>query len=234
MNEQKLKSGSILTSVLLIVFVLVGVILATPKLFDNKNLGKYDSSKRIASFNGKEYLVPPEIVIPKYLKDALLTDTDDGTDTNILGSSSKKNKEKRIEIDLSEQKLFAYEGDKQKMKFDVSTGKWAETPTGEYRIWSKLKYTLMTGGLKENNTYYYLPNVPYTMYFYQGYGIHGTYWHDNFGHPMSHGCVNMRTSDAEKLFYWANPPLPENSNSINASKNNNGTRVIVYGLTPKE
>lgn len=50
---------------------------------------------------------------------------------------------------------------------------------------------------------YYLPDVPYTMYFYKGYGIHGTYWHDNFGTPMSHGCVNMRTSEAAWLFDFA-------------------------------
>ena len=50
---------------------------------------------------------------------------------------------------------------------------------------------------------YYLPDVPYTMYFYRGYGLHGTYWHNNFGTPMSHGCVNMRTPDARWLFYWA-------------------------------
>ena len=50
---------------------------------------------------------------------------------------------------------------------------------------------------------YYLPNVPYTMYFYQGYGLHGTYWHHNFGTPMSHGCVNLATPDAEWLYNWA-------------------------------
>jgi lipoprotein-anchoring transpeptidase ErfK/SrfK len=231
MEHKKLKSGSILTAILLILFVLIGIVLATPKLFINRSLGKYDSSKHIAYFDGKEYLVPPEIVAPKYLADTFLNETADSANVDVLGSKSSK--EKRIEVDLTAQKLYAYEGGKQKMKFDVSTGKWFETPTGEYRIWSKLKYTLMTGGSKENDTYYYLPNVPYTMYFYKGYGIHGTYWHNNFGHPMSHGCVNMRTSDAEKLFYWANPPLPENVNYINANENNQGTRVIVYGQTPR-
>jgi lipoprotein-anchoring transpeptidase ErfK/SrfK len=47
---------------------------------------------------------------------------------------------------------------------------------------------------------YYLPGVPWTMYFYRGYGIHGTYWHNNFGQTMSHGCVNMRTSEAGFVF----------------------------------
>jgi lipoprotein-anchoring transpeptidase ErfK/SrfK len=50
---------------------------------------------------------------------------------------------------------------------------------------------------------YYLPNVPYTMYFYRGYGLHGTYWHANFGRPMSHGCVNLPTYEAQWLFNWA-------------------------------
>ena len=50
---------------------------------------------------------------------------------------------------------------------------------------------------------YDLPDVPWTMYFYQDYGIHGTYWHHNFGHPMSHGCVNMQTDDAKWLYDWA-------------------------------
>jgi lipoprotein-anchoring transpeptidase ErfK/SrfK len=50
---------------------------------------------------------------------------------------------------------------------------------------------------------YYLPGVPYTMYFYKGYGLHGTYWHSNFGTPMSHGCVNLKTEDAGWLYNWA-------------------------------
>jgi lipoprotein-anchoring transpeptidase ErfK/SrfK len=50
---------------------------------------------------------------------------------------------------------------------------------------------------------YYLPNVPYVMYFYEGYGLHGTYWHNNFGHPMSHGCVNFTIEDAGWLFDFA-------------------------------
>ncbi|MGE5251028.1 MAG: L,D-transpeptidase, partial [Bacteroidota bacterium] len=49
----------------------------------------------------------------------------------------------------------------------------------------------------------YLPNVPYTMYFYKGYGLHGTYWHNNFGTPMSHGCVNLRIEDSKWLYNFA-------------------------------
>jgi lipoprotein-anchoring transpeptidase ErfK/SrfK len=103
-----------------------------------------------------------------------------------------------IDVDLTNQMLYAYEGSTVVASFLVSTGVAAyPTVTGQYYIYVKYVSTLMTG------PGYYLPDVPYTMYFYQGYGIHGTYWHNNFGTPMSHGCVNMRTSDAEWMFNWA-------------------------------
>ncbi|MGA2504587.1 MAG: L,D-transpeptidase family protein [Anaerolineales bacterium] len=103
-----------------------------------------------------------------------------------------------IEVDLSQQMLYAHEGDTTVASFLVSTGVPAfPTVTGRYYIYIKLLSTLMEGDG------YYLPNVPYTMYFYRGYGIHGTYWHHNFGHPMSHGCVNMYTPDAKWMFNWA-------------------------------
>ena len=60
----------------------------------------------------------------------------------------------------------------------------------------------MTGGTPGVD-YYDLPNVPYSMFFYQGYAIHGTYWHTNFGHPMSHGCVNLPTAEAKWFYEWA-------------------------------
>ncbi len=106
--------------------------------------------------------------------------------------------DKWIDVNLSRQRLYAYVGTRLIREFVVSTGIPAyPTVTGTYHIYVKYLSTLMTG------PGYYLPNVPYTMYFYRGYGIHGTYWHHNFGVPMSHGCVNMRTPEAEWLFYWA-------------------------------
>jgi lipoprotein-anchoring transpeptidase ErfK/SrfK len=103
-----------------------------------------------------------------------------------------------IDIDLSDQMLYAYIGENVVNSFLVSTGTW-RTPTviGEFHIWVKYRYADMRG------PGYYLPDVPFTMYFFKGYGIHGTYWHDNFGTPMSHGCVNMRTSEAGWLFDFA-------------------------------
>lgn len=103
-----------------------------------------------------------------------------------------------IDVDLTNQMVYAYEGDTIVNSFVVSTGTaYTPTVTGKFKIWIKLKSTDMSG------PGYYLPDVPYTMYFYKGYGLHGTYWHSNFGTPMSHGCVNLSIPDAEWLFYWA-------------------------------
>lgn len=103
-----------------------------------------------------------------------------------------------IDVDLTNQMVYAYEGDTIVNSFVVSTGTWmTPTVTGKYKIWIKLKKTNMSG------PGYYLADVPYVMYFYKGYGLHGTYWHNNFGTPMSHGCVNLRIPDAEWLYYWA-------------------------------
>jgi len=114
------------------------------------------------------------------------------------GSPPSTGGQKWIEVILSQQRLIAHEGDRIIMNTLVSTGKsGTPTPVGTYYIYSKLRSTTMAG------PGYYLPNVPYTMYFYRGYAIHGTYWHNNFGHPMSHGCVNMRTSDAAVIYGWA-------------------------------
>jgi len=108
-----------------------------------------------------------------------------------------------IDIDLSDQRLYAYEGRSIVRSFAVSTGIWQyPTPVGSFNVWIKLRYTDMRG------PGYYLPDVPYTMYFYSDYGIHGTYWHNNFGTPMSHGCVNMITEEAGWLYNWSFLGIP--------------------------
>lgn len=103
-----------------------------------------------------------------------------------------------IDVDLSNQRTYAYEGDQVIRSFVVSTGTWQyPTVTGQYRIYIKYESAPMSG------PGYYLPGVPFIMYFYKGYGLHGTYWHNNFGTPMSHGCVNLTIDDAEWLYYWS-------------------------------
>lgn len=111
---------------------------------------------------------------------------------------SQGNGERWIDVNLSEQRVYAYEGDVIVNSFLVSTG-LPDTPTvtGEYQIYVKVPIQDMSG------PGYYLPDVPWVMYFYDEYGFHGTYWHNNFGRPMSRGCVNMTIEEAKWLFNWA-------------------------------
>jgi lipoprotein-anchoring transpeptidase ErfK/SrfK len=129
--------------------------------------------------------------------------------------------EKWIDVDLTQQQLTAYQGNTPVLQALVSTG-LPGTPTvvGQFRIYWKLLAADMVG------PGYYLPAVPYTMYFLRGYSLHGTYWHHNFGHPMSHGCVNLRTEDAKWLFDWTDPPLPAGASQVQSSSG--GTLVVVH------
>jgi lipoprotein-anchoring transpeptidase ErfK/SrfK len=105
---------------------------------------------------------------------------------------------KQIIVVLSQQRTYAFEDGVLLRHFVVSTGLPATpTVTGDYQIYVKYESQRMTG------PGYDLPGVPWVMYFYRGYALHGTYWHNNFGHPMSHGCVNLRTPEAEWLYQWA-------------------------------
>lgn len=106
--------------------------------------------------------------------------------------------ERWIEVDLSEQMLTAWQGETAVLRTIVSTGR-TEYPTvvGTWPIRVKLTSTRMIG------PGYDTPDVPWTMYYYRGYAIHGAYWHNDFGTPVSHGCVNMRPEEAEMLFHWA-------------------------------
>lgn len=103
-----------------------------------------------------------------------------------------------VEIDLSDQTLTAWDGDDIYLHTRISSGT-ARTPTpvGHYRVWHMNEEQTMNG------PGYSLPNVKFNMYFYQSYAMHGTWWHNNFGQPMSHGCVNMSEAEAEKLYRFA-------------------------------
>jgi lipoprotein-anchoring transpeptidase ErfK/SrfK len=118
--------------------------------------------------------------------------------TKLDSSAAPADGLRRIEVDLSDQTLTAYQGDVVVMHTIVSTGRPA-TPTvlGRYNIRTKIPAQRMRG------PGYDLPNVPSVMYFFAGYAIHGAYWHDNFGQTMSHGCVNMRLDEAAALYEWA-------------------------------
>ncbi len=108
-----------------------------------------------------------------------------------------------IQIDLTEQKLMAWEGNKVVYAVTVSTGKeGTDTPAGTFAVQTKYEVTRMQGDD------YDVPDVPFTMYYYGGYAIHGAYWHDNFGTPVSHGCTNVAVNHAEWLFNWAEVGTP--------------------------
>lgn len=180
--------------------------------------GRFVFEDQIATFDTER------IDVPRFAQDA-------SYDT-VLGLAVPS--ERWIEVDLSEQRLRAWDGNSLFLETAVSTGlPWWPTPTGEFRIWIKLRYTKMEGG--EGRYYYYLPNVPYVMYFenskipgWRGYGLHGTYWHNDFGTQRSHGCVNLPTNIAERIFYWVGPGLGDNQWSIRATKNNPGTRIVIH------
>jgi len=144
--------------------------------------------------------------------------------------------EKWIEIDLSDLKLYAWEGNRKVYEFLISTGRPGyNTPTGEFRVWRKVISQVYRGGSKERGDYYYLPNVPFSLFFggdvpnWKGYAIHGAYWHNDFGiKNRSSGCVNVKPEEAGLLYSWAGPVMSEGVNALNTSTQNPGVRVIIH------
>jgi lipoprotein-anchoring transpeptidase ErfK/SrfK len=141
--------------------------------------------------------------------------------------------EKRIEISLQSQLLTAFEGNSIFLRTSISSGVQnsggaglpTETPIGSFNIYSKQPAKYMGDNrLTDTLGDRYLPGVPWTAFFAEGgYAIHGAYWHNNFGAPMSRGCVNVRPDIAQKLYRWMTPLAgPDEMEAVG-----NGTRVIV-------
>ncbi len=142
---------------------------------------------------------------------------------------------KRIDVNLTTQSLSAYEYDKVVFQTNISSGllygNHTATPVGEWHIEEKMASKHMgDGNLFASIDDYELPGVPWTCFFTPaGHAFHGTYWHDNFGTPMSHGCVNMRTSEANWIYRWARPPLAAAANlGSNYDLRGYGTTVNVH------
>jgi hypothetical protein len=136
--------------------------------------------------------------------------------------------EQWIEINLYEQTLAAYEGDRMVYATLVSSGlpAWS-TPPGLFRIWLKVKQGKMSG--REGfSDYYFLEDVPWSMFFNGPVALHGAYWHDKFGLRHSHGCVNLSPKDALWLFDWTTPASSP-YNFTQATGGNPGTWVWVHG-----
>lgn len=110
--------------------------------------------------------------------------------------------EKWIDVDLTHQLLNAYEGNDIVYTTKISSGTDENpTVTGMFRVWLRFESQTMDGARLGYD--YYLENVPYVMYFFEDYALHGAYWHNNFGYQMSHGCVNLSPSDAGWLYNWS-------------------------------
>lgn len=145
--------------------------------------------------------------------------------------------EKRIQVSLASQTLTAFEREKAVFHTTISTGVEnegevpegeipTETPTGRFYIGNKMPSRHMgEGDLTGSAEDYELLGVPWVCFFHEtGAAFHGTYWHDNFGRRMSHGCVNLRTSDARWLYLWTTPTLkPDEWHRIE-----NGTVVDIF------
>lgn len=110
-----------------------------------------------------------------------------------------------IDVDLAEQTLAVYDSRQLVFATLISSGLppfW--TRPGLFQVYKKKEIETMSGAFEaDRSDYYYLENVPWTMYFDKARALHGTYWHTYFGYPQSHGCVNLSTGDAHWIFDWA-------------------------------
>lgn len=133
-----------------------------------------------------------------------------------------------VRIDLSEQILVAYQGKRVARAFVIASGlPGTPTVTGQFRIRMKVRSQLMEGGSPAENNDYYLPNVEWVQYFYEDYGLHGTYWHNSFGSPRSHGCVNLTNADAKWLWDFLGPKWDGHTAWQRSTEENPGSIVIV-------
>jgi hypothetical protein len=111
----------------------------------------------------------------------------------------------------------------------VSTGlPWWQTPQGLFQIWAKIRVGNMSRTDPRAGSYYFLQDVPWAMYFDGPYALHTAYWHDGFGYPRSHGCVNLSPRDAHWLFDWTAPTLQGHGWAIRSTEEQPGTWIYVY------
>jgi hypothetical protein len=144
--------------------------------------------------------------------------------------------EKWIDVNLTRKTLVAFEGDKPVYAALISPGKKSKnkakdhsTIKGTFRIREKHIAVTMDGdGTVAGDLPYSIEDVPYVAYYDRSYALHGAFWHNNFGHEMSHGCVNLSPLDAKKIFFWSEPKLPRGWHAVWASSENRGTQVVIH------
>jgi hypothetical protein len=164
-----------------------------------------------------------------WLKAVDATRTDPGPPPEGLGEH-----EKWIDVNQKRETLVAFEGTTPVFATIVSSGRNEhETPVGSFRIREKHIAATMDGDADTAaDGPYSIEDVPYIEYFNGGYALHGAFWHAEFGHVKSHGCVNLAPWDAKNLFGWTDPQLPEGWHAVVATKDHPGTRVVVHDRGP--
>jgi hypothetical protein len=143
-----------------------------------------------------------------------------------------KNGEKWIDVNVTKQTLVLYEGTNAVYATLVSTGEAGledaehstATRRGIFRIHTKFISATMSSD--EAGEEFELRDVPYVQYFEEGYALHGAYWHDRFGVPKSHGCINLAPEDARRIFFWTEPALPSGFHAV--LKPLKGTVIFVH------
>jgi hypothetical protein len=129
-----------------------------------------------------------------------------------------------VHIDLAEQTLTAYQGDRLVLATLVSTGKPGfETRPGLYRVWFKVRHSTMNGRREP----YHVEEVPDVMFFHGSDALHAAFWHDDFGAAVTHGCVNLSPRDADWLFEWATPVLPRGWHALRPLADDETLWVVV-------
>ncbi len=135
--------------------------------------------------------------------------------------------------------LVAFEGTRPVFGTLISSGrrnptdkeKDFPTPAGTFHIREKHVTTTMDGDVASDGPYS-IEDVPWVMYFQGSYALHGAFWHDQFGHMRSHGCVNLAPDDARTLFAWTDPPLPPGWHGAFATDDKSGTRIVIHEDAP--
>jgi hypothetical protein len=147
--------------------------------------------------------------------------------------------ERWIDVNLTRQTLVAFEGARPVYASLVSSGRKGKDPLdkahdhqtiqGTFRIREKHIAVTMDGdGPAPGDMPYSIEDVPYVMYFDGSYALHGAFWHNNFGRQQSHGCVNLPPLAAKRLFFWADPQLPQGWHAVLSQKETPGTKVVIH------
>ncbi len=141
-----------------------------------------------------------------------------------------------LDVNLTQQTLVAFRGMHPVFATLLSSGKSSKikekdhsTPVGSWRIREKHVTTTMDGdGTAAGDLPYSIEDVPYVMYFFRAYAVHGAFWHRNYGVQMSHGCINLAPLDAKRVFFFTEPHIPAGWHGIWSSSAHPGSWIVVH------